>query len=420
MWVRGPDGRPELGQSRLCVGRRKQRGRLNRRFAEDKQFSRYRRAPCRGDTPSVRTGVLARVSTVVGGDRKVFAITDVSAASGSAGLASDVTEIENVSAEYERPHCATTGPTRSDQSQHRGGHFRRGARKSCRFVQPRPFQKLWNLDTVFLEGSAPDHALLLDRLRSDGMLAEQPGVAALGRRTLLYAYRRGRSAGALVASAGWAHGSASSPTRNPRAASLGFREPDRKDRFSKAATTRAVRVAGRDARQSGRGACAVFGPDGRLRLVNPAFSLALGACRQASPTPARISRSSAVSRLARRVVTENSPVESAPGRRDGLRRRTPQQPRPDRTPQTARCLRYAIIHLPNGQGNDHLRRHDRQRECRTCAQGQERGAGTRRISSKNDFVQHVSYELRSPLTNIIGFTELLAMPETGAAQRPAA
>jgi signal transduction histidine kinase len=26
---------------------------------------------------------------------------------------------------------------------------------------------------------------------------------------------------------------------------------------------------------------------------------------------------------------------------------------------------------------------------------------------KNDFVQHVSYELRSPLTNIIGFTELL-------------
>ena len=32
---------------------------------------------------------------------------------------------------------------------------------------------------------------------------------------------------------------------------------------------------------------------------------------------------------------------------------------------------------------------------------------------KNDFVQHVSYELRSPLTNIIGFTELLNLPETG-------
>jgi signal transduction histidine kinase len=35
---------------------------------------------------------------------------------------------------------------------------------------------------------------------------------------------------------------------------------------------------------------------------------------------------------------------------------------------------------------------------------------------KNDFVQHVSYELRSPLTNIIGFTELLSLPETGPLQ----
>ncbi|TIT17080.1 MAG: alkaline phosphatase, partial [Mesorhizobium sp.] len=32
---------------------------------------------------------------------------------------------------------------------------------------------------------------------------------------------------------------------------------------------------------------------------------------------------------------------------------------------------------------------------------------------KNEFVQHVSYELRSPLTNIIGFTELLSLPSTG-------
>ncbi|OWK18851.1 hypothetical protein AJ88_02630 [Mesorhizobium amorphae CCBAU 01583] len=28
-------------------------------------------------------------------------------------------------------------------------------------------------------------------------------------------------------------------------------------------------------------------------------------------------------------------------------------------------------------------------------------------------MQHVSYELRSPLTNIIGFTELLSLPATG-------
>ena len=38
---------------------------------------------------------------------------------------------------------------------------------------------------------------------------------------------------------------------------------------------------------------------------------------------------------------------------------------------------------------------------------------------KNAFVQHVSYELRSPLTNIIGFTELLAAAGTGPLDRRA-
>src|SRR5207245_1717418 len=33
---------------------------------------------------------------------------------------------------------------------------------------------------------------------------------------------------------------------------------------------------------------------------------------------------------------------------------------------------------------------------------------------KSDFVHHVSYELRSPLTNIIGFAQLLNEPATGA------
>ena len=45
----------------------------------------------------------------------------------------------------------------------------------------------------------------------------------------------------------------------------------------------------------------------------------------------------------------------------------------------------------------------------------ERNDALRRADQlKNEFVQHVSYELRSPLTNIIGFTELLELPSTGA------
>src|SRR6202020_3655756 len=36
---------------------------------------------------------------------------------------------------------------------------------------------------------------------------------------------------------------------------------------------------------------------------------------------------------------------------------------------------------------------------------------------KIDFVPHVSYELRSPLTNIIGFVHLLGDPATGPLER---
>ena len=32
---------------------------------------------------------------------------------------------------------------------------------------------------------------------------------------------------------------------------------------------------------------------------------------------------------------------------------------------------------------------------------------------KNAFIGHISYELRTPLTNIIGFSELLGTPQIG-------
>ena len=75
-------------------------------------------------------------------------------------------------------------------------------------------------------------------------------------------------------------------------------------------------------------------------------------------------------------------------------------------------LRYAVIHLPNGQVmmtfvdvtdsvNVERALMEKNEALRTADQ------------LKNDFVQHVSYELRSPLTNIIGFTELLSLPATG-------
>ncbi len=75
-------------------------------------------------------------------------------------------------------------------------------------------------------------------------------------------------------------------------------------------------------------------------------------------------------------------------------------------------LRYAVIHLPNGQVMmTFVDVTDRVNVERALKEKNE--ALQKADQLKNDFVQHVSYELRSPLTNIIGFTELLGLPTTG-------
>src|SRR5690606_7135169 len=75
-------------------------------------------------------------------------------------------------------------------------------------------------------------------------------------------------------------------------------------------------------------------------------------------------------------------------------------------------LRYGVIHLPNGQVMiTFVDVTDRENVERALKEKNE--ALQKADQLKNDFVQHVSYELRSPLTNIIGFTELLSLPATG-------
>ena len=69
-------------------------------------------------------------------------------------------------------------------------------------------------------------------------------------------------------------------------------------------------------------------------------------------------------------------------------------------------LRYAVIHLPNGQMM--LTFVDVTDSVNVERALKEKNEALQKADQlKNDFVQHVSYELRSPLTNIIGFTELL-------------
>lgn len=338
------------------------------------------------------------VSTVVGGDRRMFTVTDFAGGEGSAGLASDISVAQTAREEFERAvrsHADTL-----DQLTTAVAIF--DAKEKLRFFN-QAFQKLWGLEVSFLE-SAPDNALLLDRLRSDGKIAEQPEWRRW-KENLLSAYR------AVESQEHWWHlpdGRTVRVVANPQAnggVTWIFENLTERINLESRYNT-AVRVQGETLDNLAEGV-AVFGPDGRIRLANPAFT--------------------ALWKLPPDVVAQAMHISAIQTWCDALSVADPwrdfvaavtgfDDERRDRHGQTELksgvVLRYALIHLPNGQvmmtfvdvtdsvnveralleKNDALQKADQ---------------------LKNDFVQHVSYELRSPLTNIIGFTELLSLPATG-------
>ncbi|CAN7250296.1 ATP-binding protein [Mesorhizobium sp. LjNodule214] len=338
------------------------------------------------------------LSTVIEGDRRVFAVTDFAGTDGSAGLACDTSATETIRGEYERTvrsHADTL-----DQLNTAVAIF--DTDEKLRFFN-QAFQKLWNLDSGFLH-SAPDNALLLDRLRSEGKIAEQPEWRRW-KEGLLSAYR------AVESQEHWWHlpdGKTIRVVANPQpkgGVTWVFENlTEKMDLESRYQT--AVRVQGETLDNLAEGV-AVFGPDGRLRLSNPAFVALWG--------------------LSQDVVKPNVHVQAI---RDLCDQRAADSPwggfvaaitgfddeRRDRHGQTeltnGTVLRYAVIHLPNGQVMmtfvDVTDSVNVERALKDKNEALEKSD-----QLKNDFVQHVSYELRSPLTNIIGFTELLSLPATG-------
>ena len=152
---------------------------------------------------------------------------------------------------------------------------------------------------------------------------------------------------------------------------------------------------------------AVFGSDGRLRLHNAAFArmwqlAARGARRPAAyredhgSMPAAARRCARLAGAARRRHRDRQP-RSDPGRlerRDGSVVDCTTVPLPDGA---------TLVTFHDVTDSVNVERALRERN--------EALEDADRI--KIDFVHHVSYELRSPLTNIIGFVHLLGDPTTG-------
>lgn len=340
---------------------------------------------------------VGKLSTVVEGDRRQFAVTDYAGTNGSAGIATDMSGTEAIRVEYERTLRSHTDTL--DQLTTAVATFDENMR--LRFFN-QAFAKLWDLDAGYLE-SAPDNALFLDRLRTEGRIPEQPEWRRW-KDNLLASYR------AVEPQEHWWHLPDNRTLRvvaNPQAKGgvtwVFENVTERMDLESRYNT--ALRVQGETLDNLAEGV-AVFGPDGRGKLFNPAFATLwkLDALEPGTHIATLRAHCDA-------LVAGSSPwsgfVASVTGYDEERRDRNGQCELRDGT-----ALRFAVIHLPNGQVMmtfvDVTDSVNVERALKDKNDALERAD-----QLKNDFVQHVSYELRSPLTNIIGFTDLLSLPTTG-------
>ncbi|MBP1885484.1 PAS domain-containing sensor histidine kinase [Sinorhizobium mexicanum] len=340
-----------------------------------------------------------KVSTVVKGNRTFFDVVDARSPAGSAGIAIDVSGTEAVREELARTlksHAETLDHLATPVAIFDGN-------QRLQFYN-QAFQRLWNLDMGFLERK-PDNGEVLDRLRAGGKLPEQLNwkqwkanalsvYQALDTQSDLWHLPNGQTLRVFA-------------TARPQGGATWVFEnlTEKVDLETRYNTL--VQVQGETIDHLAEGV-AVFGPDGRIRLSNPAFRAIWGISEAEAKPGTHI----------RAVEQACLPSYDQP---DGWKRfahiiTSFDDERPSSRGilelRTGLILDYAVIPLPNAQTMlTFVNITDSVRVERALTEKNE--ALRKADALKNDFVHHVSYELRSPLTNIIGFADLLKTPAFG-------
>ncbi len=334
-----------------------------------------------------------RLPAVVAGARRIFDVTDITSEGGSAGIGVDVTEVEAAKAALRREidFNARTLDMLQTAVAILGPDHRLKSYNAA-------YRDLFGLDAGFLE-SSPEETAVLDRLRAARKLPEQADFRSW-RAELLLAYR------SLEVREYWWHLPDGQTLRvianpHPQGGMTWIYEnvTERLGLESRYNALLSVQGATLDHLSEG---VAVFGSDGRLRLHNPSFAAIwsldkhlldssphvgniVEACRQPNDDEAVWRRFTAC------VAGLDENRSSISGRME----------RPD-----GRVIDYATVPLPDGQTMvTFVDVTDTVQVERALVERNE--ALVAADALKNAFIHHVSYELRSPLTNIIGFAQLL-------------
>jgi len=341
----------------------------------------------------------ARIPIVASGERRVFEVTDVNANVGGAGIAVDISELEQARKELGRAeefHGRTL-----DQLAAAVAIF--SADRKLQFYNA-AFRQLWDLDQAFLE-SQPEDGAVLDALRAARKLPEQADYR-VWRNKMLESYQ------SLEARESWWHLPDGRTLRvianpHPQGGVTYIYENVTEQLDLESRYNALTRVQGETLDNLSE-AVAVFGSDGRLRLWNPAFGRIWGLDEDRLAELPHVKEVVSACTLS---DLERSAWDQLAGNVTGLLdNRTQKVSRLER--HNGDVLDYATVPLPDGGTLvTFVDVTDSVNVERALLEKNEALQQADQI--KNAFIQHVSYELRSPLTNIIGFAQLLADPKFG-------
>jgi signal transduction histidine kinase len=340
----------------------------------------------------------ARTPAIIAGNRRNLDVLDVPTRKGSAGIGIDATEAEAMRSELNRLSDAH----RRTLDQLATGVAIFGADQRLAFYNA-AYRSLWELDAGLLDQTPTDSAVL-DQLRTARKLPEEKDFREW-KAALHEAYRAndakehvwhlpdGRTLRVVT-------------TPNPQGG-VTYLFEDVTERLDMVRRYDAlIRVQGETLDNLAE-AVAVFGSDGRLRLHNPAFAQMWRLDPKALAERPHIETVIAQSRP---LYTDETLWQRLRGTVTAIEGRDSVNHRLER--RDGSVVDLVTVPLPDGATlaafldvTDTINVERALRERNEALEAAD--------ALKIDFVHHVSYELRSPLTNIIGFAHFLGEPSTG-------
>lgn len=339
-----------------------------------------------------------RLPLIVGSERKTHEVSVLPLGDATAGAAIDVADLESAKGELDRQVAAYDRTL--DRVATAVAIF--SADQKLTFFNA-AYQKLWQLDADWL-ATLPSDGAVLDRLRELGRLPEVVNYREW-KSKVLKCYKEqsehedwwhlpdGRDLHVMAA-------------QRPDGG-VTYLYKDETERLALESRYNALIGVQTETLNSLKEGVAVFGTDGRLKLHNSSFAAIWKFSRQQLAESPHIDEFIRTTQVLYGEMTTWGEISGAV---TSFEQREPvegQMVRPDSS-----VIDYAVTPLPDGGTLlTFVDVTDSKRYERALIERNEALVTADRL--KNQFIGHISYELRTPLTNIIGFSELLANPIFG-------